>query len=82
MIELAITLFILLILMAFSFWQPNSITYMLSGGISCILGLQWYDCYTSKMGLTVALMLLANWLLMWGLAYRTLFWRETPEDAE
>ena len=63
-----------------AFWKPNAVLFMLMAGISIILGLTWYDLYTTNMGLTMGLMLIAYALFCIGMAFRLLFWRQEIED--
>lgn len=68
---LALGLFSLL-----AFWRSNALLFMLTAGIALMLGLYWYDAYTTNLGLTMGLMLIAYSLVCLGLAFRYIFWRE------
>ena len=59
-----------------AFWKPNAVLFMLVAGSSLILGLHWYDVYTTNIGLTIGLLLVAYGLFCIGMAFRMLFWRE------
>jgi len=60
----------------FAWWKSNAVVFMLAYGASLMLGLYWFDVYTTDLGLAVSLMLIAYALLCCGFAFRCLFWRE------
>ena len=59
-----------------AFWRFNAILFMITAGISLMVGLQWFDVYATDTGLTISLMLMAYSLVCIGIAFRCLFWRE------
>jgi len=59
-----------------AFWRLNPLLFMLAGGASLIVGLQWYDVYSTHAGLTISLMLIAYSLVCIAFAFLFLFWRE------
>ena len=59
-----------------AFWKSNAIVFMVAGGASLLLGLYWFDVYTSDIGLTLSLVFIGYSLLCLGLAFRYIFWRE------
>lgn len=63
-----------------AFWRPNALLFMLAAGTSLLVGLQWYDVYTTPTGLTIGLMLIAYSLVCVAFAFRCLFWREFREE--
>ena len=65
-----------------AFWRFNALLFMLAGGASLMVGLQWYDVYTTPAGLTIGLMLIAYALVCIGFAFRCIFWRDriTPNE--
>ena len=63
-----------------AFWKPNAVLFMILAGISIIAGLYWYDLYTTNIGLTMGLMLIAYALFCIGMAFRMMFWRQKSED--
>ncbi len=58
-----------------AFWQYNALLFMIAGGSSIILGLYWFDVYTTNMGLTIGLMLILYSLVCIAFAFKCLFWR-------
>ena len=83
--QLAQLLFPLLALAIFSalaFWKPNPLLFMMAAGTSLMLGLDWYDVYTTNIGLTISLMLMAYALVCLGYAFRCIFWRDRLRDEE
>jgi len=70
----------LVILSILAFWKSNALLFMLAGGTSIMVGLYWYDIYTTDLGLGISLMLIAYSLLCLGLAFRFIFWREDILD--
>ena len=63
-----------------AFWKLNALLFMLAGGASLMVGLQWYDVYTTSTGLTIGLMLIAYALVCIAFAFRCLLWGEFDED--
>ena len=69
----------LLLILGFSalaFWRENALLFMLTAGLSIIIGLNWHDEFTTNMGLTISIMLYAYSLVCLGLAFRCIFWRD------
>jgi len=61
---------------AIAFWKANAIAFMLCAAASLMTGLYWFDGYTTDVGLSISLMLIAYAFLCLGLAFRCIFWRE------
>ena len=63
-----------------AFWKKNrfvtALMFMLAAGTSMIVGLQWYDVYTTNTGLTIGLMLIGYSFTCMAFAFRCLFWTE------
>ena len=59
-----------------AWWQQNTAAFMISAGASLMAGLYWFDVYTTDVGLSISLMLIAYAFLCLGLAFRWIFWRE------
>ena len=59
---------------------PVILLFMLAGGASLMVGLQWYDVYTTSTGLTIGLMLIAYALACLAFAFRYLFWKGTISE--
>lgn len=81
--QLSQQMFPLLALALFSFlafWKLNALLFMLTAGISLMVGLQWYDVYTTSAGLTVGLMMIAYAFVCIAFAFRCLFWRGTISE--
>ena len=57
-----------------AFWRLNTVLFMLAGGASFMLGLQWYDVYVTDSGLGIALMLIAYAFVCFGFGYKCIFW--------
>ena len=58
------------------FWRLNALPFMLAAGASMMLGLYWYDVYTTNIGLALGLMLIAYSLVCVGFAFRCIFWKD------
>jgi len=58
------------------FWRPNPVLFMLAAGASLIVGLYWFDTFTTNMGLAVGILLVSFALVCVGFAYRCIFWRD------
>jgi len=65
---------------ALAFWKLSSLLFMLVAGGSLILGLAWYDAYTTELGLTIGMILIGYSLVCLGFAFRCIFWVE--EESE
>ena len=63
-----------------AFWKLNALLFMLAGGASLMVGLQWYDVYTTSTGLTIGLMLIGYSFVCIAFAFRCLLWGEFDED--
>ena len=59
-----------------AFWKSNFLMFMLAGGSSLMLGLYWYDVYTTTVGLGISLMLIVYSLVCLGMAFRYIFFRD------
>ena len=70
----AVVLFSLL-----SFWKYNAITFMLTAGVSLMLGLGWYDVYSTETGLSISLMLVGYSLACAAFAFACIFRGERRE---
>ena len=62
-----------------AFWRLNALLFMLTAGVSLMVGLQWYDVYTTPTGMAIGLMLIAYSFVCIAFAYRCLFWGENKE---
>lgn len=63
-----------------AFWKSNALLFMLLAGASLMVGFQWYDVYTTPVGLTISLILIAYSLVCLGFAFRCIFWRENKDE--
>ena len=63
-----------------AFWKLNALLFMLAGGASLMVGLQWYDVYVTSTGLTIGLMLIGYSFVCIAFAFRCLFWRGTISE--
>ena len=50
-----------------------TLLFMITGGISMMVGLAWYDLYTDNTGLGIGLMFIAYSLTCLGFAFRSMF---------
>ena len=53
-------------------WRPSALMFMIAAGVSITMGLQWFETYTSNMGLTMGLMLIAYSFVCIGMALNAL----------
>ena len=56
-------------------WK-NTAAFMISAGASLMAGLYWFDVYTTDVGLSISLMMIAYAFLCLALAFKHIFWRE------
>lgn len=75
-VELAISLAALAFFSFLGFWRPDSLPFMLAAGVSLIMGLYWFDIFTTNLGLTVGLMFIAYSFVCVGYAFRCIFFRD------
>jgi len=59
-----------------AFWRFNALLFMLLAGASLMFGFYWYDAFTTNLGLTLGLMMVAYALVCLALAFRCIFWRD------
>ena len=64
------------------FWKPNPLPFMLAAGASLMLGLYWFDVYTTNIGLGISLMMIAYSLVCIGWAFRLIFWKDRLQGEE
>ena len=62
---------------AIGYWRQNALLFMLAAGASIMVGFKWYDSYTTAIGMTAGLVLIANSLVCLGFAFSCIFRRET-----
>lgn len=65
----------LILFSSMAFWKYNALLFMLAAGTSLMVGLHWYDVYTTSAGLTIGLMLISYSFVCVAFAFRCLFWR-------
>jgi len=73
----------LLLILGFSalaFWRANALLFMLTAGLSTIIGLYWHDEFTTSMGLAISILLYAYSLVCLGMAFRCIFWKDRLRD--
>lgn len=70
---------ILIFLAALAFWKPIAPLFMIMAGISLMLGLYWFDVFTTEIGMAISLGLIAYSLLCIGYAYKVIFWQPGDE---
>lgn len=59
-----------------AFWKLNPVLFMIAAGASLMSGLYWYDYFTTELGLSIGLMLIAYAFICVSFAYGTIFWRD------
>lgn len=58
-----------------AFWKDkNAVLFMLTGGSAMMLGLYWFDYYTTDVGLGISLMIILYSFVCMGFAFRCIFW--------
>ena len=65
---------ILVFLTVIAFWRPIAPLFMLMAGTSLMLGLYWYDVFTTEIGMAVSLALIGYALVCIGYAYKVILW--------
>jgi len=63
-----------------AFWKLNALPFMLAAGASFIFGLCFYDAFTTNMGLTIGLMMIAYSVVCLAFAIRCILWREKKAE--
>ena len=64
-----------------AFWKYNALLFMLTAGASMMVGLQWFDVYTTDTGLSISLMLIAYSLVCAGFAFACIFLKQDKEGG-
>lgn len=64
-----------------AFWKLNTVLFMLAGGASMMLGLYWYDYYTTNIGLGISIVLIIYSLACMGFGFRCIFWQPKREEG-
>ena len=72
-ISTGLALITLICLSALAFKEKNAVIFLLTAGVSLILGLTWYDVYSTSMGLTISLTLIVYMVVCIIAAIRCLF---------
>lgn len=81
--EMMVYLIPLIFFSVLSFWHLNAVLFLLTAGISVMLGLSWYNNFETSPGLTIALVLVAYGVVCICYAFRCLFIKhEGEEDVE
>lgn len=66
-----------------SFWKGRTILYMLTAGISLMLGLTWFDLYGSNASMAISLCLIVYAFALLGFGLVSIFIREKEiEDGD
>lgn len=64
-----------------AFWKYNALLFMLTAGASIMVGLQWFDVYTTSTGLAISLMLIAYSFVCIGFAFACIFLKQEKEEG-
>lgn len=70
----------LILFSAMAMWRPNAVLFLISGGLSMMVGLSWYDTFGTNVGLSVSLMMIAFSLYCFAMAFRMLFWHGGSDE--
>ena len=65
-----------------AFYKPSALLFMLIAGGSLMLGLSWFDTYTTNLGLTIGLMMIGYCFVCFGFAFRCIFWPSGERSSE
>jgi len=65
---------ILVFLTVIAFWKPIAPLFMIMAGVSLMLGLYWFDVFTTEIGMAVSLALIAYSLICMGYAFKVALW--------
>ena len=65
-----------------AFWKYNAILFMIAAGVSMMVGLQWYDVYTTDTGLSISLMMIAYCFVCFGFGFACIFKQVDSEDYD
>jgi hypothetical protein len=63
-----------------AFWKPNGLLFMLIAGGSLMLGLTWYDTYSTDLGLSVGMVMIGYALACLGFGLKCLLWRPSEDE--
>ncbi len=61
-----------------AYWKLNTVLFLITGGTAMMTGLYWYEIFTSDIGISVALLVIAFGLVCFGFAFKLIFWKEPP----
>lgn len=64
---------------ALAFWKPTAPLFMLVAGGSLIVGLTWYDAYTTNLGLAIGMVMIGYSLVCLGFAFSCILWTESED---
>ena len=78
--NLAITGSVVVFFSLLAFWRLNALMFMMAAGASIMLGLQWYDIYTTNTGLGISLMIIAYSIVCIAFAFKCLFPKENRSE--
>ena len=65
---------VLIFLTAIAFWKPIAPLFMIMAGTSLMLGLYWFDIFTTNIGMAVSLALIAYSIICMGYAFKVALW--------
>ena len=77
--ELTLGLAAIVAFSAMSFWIQNAPLFMVTAGISIMVGLQWFDVYTDNTGMAISLLLIIYSFTCLVFAFRCIFWSGPPK---
>ena len=70
--SLALYLLALALFMVLAYWRNHGLLFLLVAAMSLFVGFQWYEVYTTDMGLAFSICFMANALVSLGMAIRAM----------
>ena len=70
---------VLVFLTVIAFWRPYAPLFMITAGVSLMLGLYWFDVFTNEIGMAISLVLIAYSLVCIGYTFKVIFWQGNEE---
>lgn len=78
--ELMFGIIAVVLLSVVAFWKRYAFFFMLLAGASLMLGLQWFDVYVTKVGLSISLMLIGYSFTACAFAFKYMFIYDEAAD--
>lgn len=69
----------LMFLSVIAMWKPHVLLFLIVAGMALMVGLYWFDAYTTDVGLTISLMLIGYSFVALAFGFKVLMWEGEEE---